>query len=65
MTIDLVAMAMNMFVLLVIFFHISGNVDHSVCHANTIVRSRGRGRDSTLHIHVDSDLHVSILGSGF
>ena len=59
-------MAMNVFVLLVVFFHISGNVDHCVCHANTIVRSRGRGRDFALRVYVDSDLHVSmLLGSGF
>ena len=34
-------MAMNLFVLLVMFVHISGYVDHSVCLAITIVRTPG------------------------
>lgn len=54
----------NRFVLLVITLHfcyLSGNVDHSVCPATTIVRTSGRGRDNALRLHVDSDLYVSVL----
>ena len=56
---------MNLFVLLLMFVHISGDVDHSVCLAITIVRTPGWGRDYALHIYVDSNLYVSISGSGF
>ena len=59
---------MNMFVLIVVtvhFCYLSGDVDHSVCLTITIVRSRGGGKDYALRVHVDSNLYVSILGSGF
>lgn len=69
MTFNLIILIpMNMFVLLVMIVHIcylSGDVDHSVCLAITIVRTRGGGEDYALRVHVDPDLHVSILGSGF
>lgn len=54
---------MNRFVLLVItlyFCYLSGNVDHSVCPATTIVRTSGRGKDYALRLHVDTDLYVSV-----
>ena len=59
---------MNIFVLLVVIVHFcyfSGDVDHSVCLAISSGRPQGRGRDIALFVHVDSDLHVSILGAGF
>jgi len=69
MTLNLVILIpMNMFGLLVVIAHFcffSGDVDHSVCLAISIGRPRGGGKDFALHVHVDPDLHVSILGSGF
>lgn len=69
MTFNLIILIpMNMFVLLVMIVHIcylSGDVDHSVCLAITIVRTRGGGEDYALRVHVDPDLHVSILAPAF